>query len=105
MTEQFILQYIPIRMRQLGYNKWHIRYRDILMGPNGIRTLSTYNELFYVIDAPTIAVYSDYGTYAPLTDHSLNMDENKYEHRGEITLFNDNLIYQRIKLIQVIIVN
>lgn len=92
-------------MKQLGYSKWHIRYRDFLVGPGNVRTLITYNELFYVIDSPPVAVYSDYGVYAPLNDHSLNGGENKYEHRGEIALYNDSLQYQRIKLIQVIIVN
>jgi hypothetical protein len=31
MTEQFILQFAPLRLKQQGYNKYHFRHRDFIV--------------------------------------------------------------------------
>ena len=101
MTEQFIMQYIPERMKQLGYSKWHIRYRDFFLSSVSAMTMITYNELFYIVGSPPeVSVYSDYGEY-----RALFTTENRYEHKGEITISNEGLQPVRVKMIQVIIVN
>ena len=103
MSEQFIIQYIPQRMKQLGYTAYHIRYRDILVEPLAVIVIPAYNELYFLIDEPDKTVIeSDYGVYdtwVPLSN------DNQHQHRGEIKLTNREFANMRVKFIQVIIVN
>lgn len=103
MSEQFILQYIPERIKQLGYTSYHIRYRDILVGAQEVMVIPAYNELYFLIDEPDKTVIeSDYGVYD--TWVPLHRD-NQHQHRGEITITNRESALMRVKFIQVIIVN
>jgi hypothetical protein len=103
MTEHFILQYIPGRIRQLGYRKYHIRYKDITISAYSKQVLTAYNELYFVVDDPKgIWLESDYGVYDGIDESAAS---NMHEHRGEITIENPGNERRRIKLIQVIIVN
>ena len=104
MTESFILSFIPERMKQLGYRKYHIRYRDIAVLPNSNVIVPAYNELWFAIDDPVgIRIESGYGVYD--TTGSDTLFENKHEHRGEILITNPDTGLRRIKFIQAIIVN
>jgi hypothetical protein len=103
MTEQFILQYIPQRVKQLGYTNYHVRYRDMVLEGNTSLTIAAYNELYFIVDDPPgLTVDSNYGLYDS-TDEPI--EESVHQHRGEITITNPGADRRRIKFIQLIIVN
>lgn len=103
MTEQFILQYAPIRIKQLGYSKYHVRPRDFILSPGEVVLLSAYNELFFIVDEPPgVVVESDYGIYDATDSPVL---ESVHVHRGELKINNPDTEKRRIKFIQIIIVN
>lgn len=103
MTESFILDYIPKRMKQLDYQKWHIQYRDIAIPPESEEQIRAYNELWFIVGNPKdIYIDSDYGAYdgSQIASH-----EYAHEHRGLITIRNTSKEKLRITFIQAIIVN
>lgn len=103
MTERFILEYIPHRMKQLGFSNYHIRYRNLLVLGISSLVVEAYNELYFIIGDPdNILIESDYGVYDSSEFYN---GENIYQHRGEIVITNTSEPNQRIKFIQVIIVD
>src|SRR3954469_15676175 len=103
MTEDFILRYVPQRVTQLGFCKYHLRYRDLVIEPNSTRPISATNELWFIIgDPPGLVVESDYGLFDSTDDP---IAECTHQHRGEIVITNPGTMQRRIKLIQIIIVN
>jgi hypothetical protein len=103
MTEQFILHFVPQRVRQLGFRNYHLRYRDLVIESNGRLELQAYNELFFIVDDPPgLIVESDYGLFDSTDDP---LPDNVHQHRGEIVIRNPGSDNRRIKLIQIIIVN
>jgi hypothetical protein len=103
MSEPFILDYLPLRMKQLGYSKYYVRPRDLLIKSLEEVVIPAYNELFFIVDEPLgLIVESDYGVY----DSTENaVPENIHIHRGEIIITNPGDVNRRIKFIQAIIVN
>jgi len=103
MTEQFILEYIPRRVRGLGYHKYHLRYKDLNIPPSATIVFAAYNELYFVVGDPQdISIESSYGVYDTSGDPTAS---NVHEHRGEITVSNRGDEARRVKFVQVIIVN
>ena len=103
MSEDLILNYIPQRMKQLGYTEWIIRHRDFGLSDFSEIRIQAYNELFFIIgDPPGFDVQSDYGLYGQGEGF---LKENIHEHRGDIRIVNNSDDSRRIQLIQVIIVN
>ncbi len=103
MTEQFILQYAPQRVRQLGFSKYHLRHRDLTLDAGNTVEIPAYNELFFIVDDPPgLVVDSDYGMYDSTDDP---LAENVHVHRGEIRISNPGTEKRKIKFIQIIIVN
>ncbi len=103
MTEHFILDYIPRRMKQLEYNKWEIRYRDLMLIGQSSMTIAAYNELWFIVDDPQgITVESDYGIYDTTGGYVF---ENSHQHKGEIVVANPDTDNRKVKFIQVTIVN
>lgn len=103
MTEQLIIQFIPERVRQLGFTDYHLRYRDVMIEKQRSVNITAYNELYFIVDDPSdLIVESDYGIYDS-TDSPV--EENVHQHRGEIVIQNKGNKSRRIKFIQVIIVN
>jgi hypothetical protein len=103
MTEQFILEYAPVRIRQLGFTKYYLRPRDLILAAGESLKIPAYNELFFIVDEPPgIIVESDYGMYDS-TDNLI--PESIHVHRGEILINNPGIEKRRIKFIQAIIVN
>lgn len=103
MTEQLIIQYVPERIRQLGFADYHLRYRDLMIGKQSSMIVIAWNELYFIVDdPPDVIVESDYGIY----DSTENpVEENVHQHRGEIVIRNKSSKSKRIKFVQVIIVN
>jgi hypothetical protein len=103
MKEEFILAFIPQRMKQLGYQSYHLRYRDFAIQPDTSMFIAAHNEIYFLIDEPKdITVDSLYGLY---DSTAAGQTENTYQHRGDITITNTSDKMQRIKFIQVILVN
>lgn len=103
MSEDFIIQQIAGRIKQLGYHNYHVKYRDVTVPADGDITFPAFNEVWYIIGDPTgLLVSSDYGIY----DSTGNpVFDNAHEHRGEIKVSNEHRDPRRIKFIQVIIIN
>lgn len=102
MTEEFIIGYVPGRIRQLGFSSWHLRYRDFMVQAASGFTIDAYNELFFIVGNPDdIIVDSDYGRYDSTGAYT---GENTHQHRGLITVSNPTGSNKRVEFIQVIIV-
>jgi hypothetical protein len=105
MTEQFILAYIPQRIRELGYSEYHFRYRDLLIEAGTTRVIEAYNQLYFMVGDPEgVLVDSDYGVYDTTGTNSIGTD-NTHQHKGQITISNPGAIARQVKFIQVIIVS
>jgi hypothetical protein len=105
MSEQFILAYIPHRIRELGYASYHFRYRDLLVEAGATRTIEAYNQLYFLVEDPEgVLVDSDYGIYDTTGTNGIGTD-NTHQHKGLITISNPGAIARQVKFIQVIIVN
>ena len=101
MTVEFALDYIPRRMRELGYDNNYIpRLRHLQLDGNSQLTIESDNEYYYLIN-PTaeIEVRSKTGTF-DLTDHTIN--EMRYEHKGKIEVRNKTDVSGFVFFIQVI---
>jgi hypothetical protein len=102
MTEEYILHLIPTRIKQLGYKKYHIHYKDFFIRALSSVRIEAFNELYFVIGDPQgIVIESDYGIY---DSTGLVLCDNEHQHKGEITLSNPGNDDKRVKFIQVIIV-
>ena len=103
MTEAYIHQIIPQRIKELDYTRYHERLRDFVIAPESELKITAYNELFFIVDDPRgLIVDSDYGMYDSTDDP---LQENVHQHRGEIVIQNPGTEIRRIKFIQVIIVS
>lgn len=103
MTEVYILHYAPLRIKELGFARHMIRYRDLVIDGESKITIPAYNELYFIVDDPPgVIVESDYGMYDSTDDP---LPDNVHEHRGEIVIRNPGTDKRKIKFIQVIIVS
>lgn len=101
MTVEFALDFIPRRMRELGYGENYItRWRHFQLEPNQTLKLEGNNEYFMLINPNSnFAVRSKAGVFDLL---DVAVDEQKYEHRGKIQIKNRAEETQLILFIQVI---
>ncbi len=102
MTEQFILQYIPVKVKQLGFSEYFIRYKDMTIPAGVSQIIESYRDLLFIVDDPEgLTVDSDYGMYDTTGNY---LQENSHQHKGYITINNPNDEAKRIKFIQAILV-
>ena len=102
MSEQFILQYIPVKLKQLGFMNYFIRYKDMTIPGNTIQVVESYRDLLFIVDDPEgLIVDSDYGMYDTTGNY---LQENSHQHKGYVNINNPNTENKRIKFIQAIIV-
>lgn len=101
MTTDFALEYITRMMQDLGVNNnYLLKFRHLVIQPNDLVIIDGYNEYFLLVYADNyLKVCSEFGVY-DLSDNGIN--EQQYEHQGEITITNDSAIPKHIKFIQVI---
>lgn len=103
MSEEFVIGYLPERIKRLGYKDYFNRYREIVLGPFTDSYFPAYNELWFIIGTPTgIRIESLYGVYCQEEEY---LNENTYEHRGEISIRNTGNGQKKLKVIQVIIIS
>jgi hypothetical protein len=102
MTTQIALEYIPRRMKELGYDSnYHIRFRHIVLKQDGCIEINAQNQLYILVeDVDQVNILSDFGVY----DLTQNTDTNEqfYEHQGIIFIGNYSAQTQHLKFIQVI---
>ena len=101
MQLAFAIDYIPRRMKELGFeNNYLTRWRHFQLEGSASFRIDANNEFFLLINPdPNISVKSKFGMY-DLSDMGIN--EMQYEHRGKIEITNNNNTVVLILFIQVI---
>jgi hypothetical protein len=101
MTVALAIEYIPRRMKALGYNNdYNIRFRHFVLQPKERKKIHADNQLFILIEPnDTVSVKSDFGIYDLA---AINVNELQYEHQGNIRIRNYAGVTQHIRFIQVI---
>ncbi len=101
MTVAFALDFIPRRMRELGYeNNYITRWRQLQIDGEQTLIIEANNEYYYLIKPNLDFIVSSKFGVNDLTDTSIN--EMQYEHRGKIIVTNKSVDPQLIQFIQVI---
>lgn len=87
MTTDLALEYIPRRMRELGYgDNYSLRFVHLVLQPSEKRNLEASCEFFILVEEPAnVSVDSDMGIF-DLSNTTTN--ELQYEHQGSITVSN-----------------
>ena len=101
MTTELALEYIPNRMKDLGFAKrYYLRFRHFVIQANGTLDIDAHNQFFFLLDEiPDISILSDMGIY-DLSYPYIN--EQCYEHQGSINIINYGERINHIRFIQVI---
>lgn len=100
MTTTLAIEYIPRRMKELGYTDYAIRFRHLLLQPKERIKLNGTNELFILIEPmEDVSVRSETGVF-DLAEFTAN--EYQYEHQGIIKIRNYGMRQIHVRFIQVI---
>lgn len=89
MTVEFALDYIPRRMKELGYeNNYITRWRHFQLDKGEVLKLDDNNEYYMLIQPHVkLQVKSKTGAY-DFSDIGIN--EFQYEHKGKVTVKNNS---------------
>jgi hypothetical protein len=101
MSPSIVMEYIRSRTRELGFGDDYIlRLKHILLEPLQEMSLHTTKDFYVLIEMPEdIRIESERGVF-DLSD--LNLSEQEYEHRGSITITNQYIFKNHLKMIHVI---
>lgn len=90
----FALDYIPRRMKELGFEDYAVRYRHIRVLDKSSMTIEGQNQIWLAINPSTLLTIRSKAGIFKWNDKSIN--EQQYEHRGKITVVSDSsaVIYQ-----------
>jgi hypothetical protein len=102
MNINFALEYIPRRMKELGYgDNYIIRTKLISVRDESIVTIEAQGGEFFLLvqDYNNLIIESDTGYYKQGTKL---VTEQQYEHQGEIKIENTLGEFQYVRFIQVI---
>jgi hypothetical protein len=101
MTIELALEYIPRRMKELGYaDDYSIQFRHFVLPPKEKIKVHAQNQLLLLIEpVDTISVKSDAGIFDVTIDY---VNELQYEHQGSVRIRNYAAITQHARFIQVI---
>jgi hypothetical protein len=101
MNIALALEYIPRRMNELGYSSnYFIRFRHFVMQPNEKLEIDAYNQFFILVEEINDAsVVSDFGLF-DIAETKIN--EQTYEHQGEIKITNYSNAINHVRFVQVI---
>lgn len=101
MTIALALEYIPRRMKELGYGaEYYIRFRHFVMQPQEKLEVDAYNQFYILVEEVTDAsVSSDFGLFDLAVQ---NTNEQTYEHQGAIAINNYADRINHLRFIQVI---
>lgn len=101
MTIALALEYIPRRMKELGYGaEYYIRFRHFVLQPNEKLDIDAYNQFYILVEETSdVSVASDFGLFDIAED---NINEQTYEHQGAIEITNYADRINHLRFIQVI---
>lgn len=101
MTIDLAIEYIPRRMNDIGVgSNYFMRFRHFMLQPLETIEIDGYNQFFIQVDeVADISIHSEFGLY-DLSDRSIN--EQQYEHQGQIILYNYSAEIKHVRFIQVI---
>jgi hypothetical protein len=101
MNIALALEYIPHRMKELGYGSdYYIRFRHFVLQGCEELIIEAYNQLFILIDEKCDAsIHSAFGVY-DIAESKTN--EQLYEHQGEIVITNTSNTINHVRFIQII---
>lgn len=101
MNIALALEYIPRRMNELGYgSNYYIRFRHFVLQPSEKLEIDAYNQFYILVEEINDAsVQSDFGLFDIAED---KINEQTYEHQGEIKINNYSSRINHIRFIQVI---
>jgi hypothetical protein len=101
MTIALALEYIPRRMKELGYGAdYYIRFRHFVMQPQEKVEVDAYNQFFILVEeVQDGSVTSDFGLFDLAVQ---NINEQTYEHQGAIVISNYADRINHLRFIQVI---
>jgi len=101
MTINLALEYIPRRMRELGYaDNYFLRFRHIVLQSGEKLNIDGHNQLYLLVEEVSdISISSELGVF-DLSQSKSN--EMIYEHQGEIQIYNYSNSINHIRFIQVI---
>jgi hypothetical protein len=102
MNLDFVIEYIPSRMKELGYRKgqYHIRFHHYVLQPQQKIRIEAFNELYLLSEViEDISIESASGVF-DLSQQNISRQE--YEHQGLIKIENQSDQVRHIKLVQVL---
>ncbi len=101
MTTDLALEYIPRRMKELGYgDNYTLRFAHLVLQSQEVRQLEASCEFFILVEEPqNVTIDSDMGIF-DLGYSATN--ELQYEHQGIITITNYGNAIVNVRFIQVI---
>ncbi len=101
MNESLAIEYIKMRMQQMGYqNNFYIRVKHLVLEPMEETVIDAYNH-FIVLITPNsgVKIESDTGMF---DSSGMNTNEWSYEHQGEIKIKNQNATQNNLQYLQAI---
>lgn len=102
MNQYLALEYIAERMRELGFeNRYSLRFKHLRLQPSETLKLKGSPQQLYVLVEPAeeIRVESHKGIF-DLSDDRIN--ELQYEHSGSLTIINQSLLINDVKMVEAI---
>jgi hypothetical protein len=100
MELAFALDYIPRRMKELGYTEYAVRYRHLRVKNKDKIIIQADNHLMLAISPNEQLTISSKAGVFKWFDTTVN--EQQYEHRGKITVSNNDSQNIYVLFIQVI---
>lgn len=104
MTSSFLMEYIPDRMKELGYGtNYRVTMRTLNLPPNGTLEIKAYNRyLYFPFDllgySWSLEIESNFGYYNRTGTHN----EQAYEHTGLVKLTNPVLFSSSVTFFEVV---
>lgn len=101
MTIALALEYIPRRMKELGFGtEYYIRFRHLVLQPNEHLDIEAYNQFYILVEeSSNLNVTSEFGMFDLSLDKT---NELLYEHQGLIRVHNYSASFNHARFIQVI---
>lgn len=101
MTIALALEYIPRRMKELGFGaEYYIRFRHFVLQPKEKMEIDAYNQFYILVEDTTdLNITSDFGLFDIAES---NTNEQTYEHQGTIAINNYADRINHLRFIQVI---
>lgn len=101
MNVVLALEYIPRRMKELGFNSdYYIRFRHFVLQANEQLEINAFNQFFILVEEKCdVSIQSEFGVYDIAED---KINEQSYEHQGDILISNNRNSINHVRFIQVI---